>query len=94
MKSNLSSESLVSAAPNRVSSSVEDEVVILDLDAGVYYGLNSVGAWVWDSIQEPRRVADLQREVLERFDVERTRAERELMELLHELARAGLIEVA
>ena len=34
-----------------------DEVVLLNLRDGVYYGLDGVGARVWTLVQEPRTVA-------------------------------------
>ena len=43
-------------AKDQVSCEVADEVVVLDVKAGIHYGLNSVGARIWDLIREPRTV--------------------------------------
>jgi hypothetical protein len=90
----LSKRSRVSAAPGQVSSTVDGEAVILNTTTGVYYGLDRVGAWVWETIQTPRTVSELHRELLDAFDVDAERADRDLRNLLEELAAARLITVS
>lgn len=83
----------VVATPNQLSSDLAGEVIILDLSRGMYYGLDDVGALVWRSIQQPRTLASLREAVLAEYDVAPERCERDLHELLTDLAQAGLIEV-
>ena len=85
--------SMVVAAKDQVSADLSDEVVMLDLESGVYYGLDAVGARIWSLIQEPRAVGDIRDTLLEEYQVEPNRCERELLALLRELAAEGLIEV-
>ncbi len=93
MSERLSKSSVISAAPGQVSSTVEGEAVILNLETGVYYGLNPVGAWVWDAIQTPRTLAQIHEDLVAEFDVDIERGEQDLVALLEELAAARLIEV-
>jgi Coenzyme PQQ synthesis protein D (PqqD) len=53
MRRIVSLESTVVAAAEQVSSEIGEEVAILDLKAGTYYGLDAVGARIWELIQEP-----------------------------------------
>jgi hypothetical protein len=89
----LSIDSIVSAAREQVSSELAGEVVILNLRAGVYHGLESTGARVWQLIQKPRTVCDVRDVLLSEYDVEAGTCERDLLELLEELANHGLLEV-
>ena len=89
----LTKNSTVSAASSQVSSTGEGEVVILDVSTGVYYGLDPVGGCIWQSIQSPRTISDIHREMVEEFDVDADRGERDLLALLRDLADASLIEV-
>ena len=82
------------AIRDQLSSELGGETVILHLGAGVYYGLDEVGARVWVLLQRPRRVGDLCRELLAEYDVEAERCERAVLDLLAELSNAGLIEAA
>jgi hypothetical protein len=88
----LSSSSVVVATRDQLSSNLGGETVILHLGAGIYYGLDEVGARVWALLQQPRRVRDLCVLLLAEYDVEGERCERAVLELLAELSAAGLIE--
>jgi hypothetical protein len=83
----------VVAAADQVSADLDGEAAILNLRNGVYYGLNPVGARVWELVQEPGTVAALCDRLMEEFDVERGRCEEEVLALLTDLEGAGLIEV-
>ncbi len=85
--------STVVAAKDQVSSDLGGEIAILDLKAGVYYGLDAVGARIWSLIQEPRTVNEIRDILLEEYDVEPERCERDLVALLRRLADEELIEV-
>lgn len=89
----LSKHSVISAIKDQVSCDLEGEAVILNLASGVYYGLNTVGAYVWHSIQQPKTVKEILRLVLEEYEVEPARCETDLMNLLKNLQGAGLINV-
>jgi hypothetical protein len=89
----VSGSSTVVAPKDQVSSDLGGEVAILDLKAGVYYGLDAVGARIWSLIQEPRTVNEIRDILLEEYDVEPERCERDLLALLRRLADEGLVEV-
>jgi hypothetical protein len=93
MTETISKTSTVSAMPGQVSSTVEGEAVILNVETGIYYGLNPVGAWVWDVLQTPTTVAQLLEGLIAEFDVDEERGETDLLALLDDLAGASLIEV-
>jgi hypothetical protein len=82
------------AARDQVSTELEGEAVILSLADGVYYGLDGVGALVWERLGEPCSVAELLHAVTSAFDVERETAERDLLALLGELAERRLVTEA
>ena len=81
----LSLDSTIMISPDAVYSDIEDEVVILNPTNGEYYGLNPVGALVWKLAQSPVKVSS--------FEVSPEECERDLLELLEDMAGQGLIEV-
>jgi hypothetical protein len=85
---------VVVAAKDQVSSDLGDDAVILNLKTGIYHGLDSVGARIWSLIQESRSVNDILNTLLQEYEVEPDRCERELVALLQKLGDAGLIEVS
>ena len=93
MKKELSLNSTVSIAKDVVSCDLVDEAAILNMKDGVYYGLNPVGAWIWNLIQKPMKVNEILDRLLEEYDVEKDVALKDMMELLEQLLENELIEV-
>jgi hypothetical protein len=89
----ISSTSLVKVVQEQVSTTLDDEAVILNLKDGVYYGLNPLGARIWNLLLEDRTVGEIQNIIIEEYEVEAERCERDLLQLLNELAAKGLIVV-
>lgn len=87
----LSGRETVVAAKEQVSCNLAEDAVVLDLKAGVYYGLNSVAARVWSLLQEPKTVQEIRDAILDEYDVDPDRCERDLFALLRELAAKELI---
>jgi Coenzyme PQQ synthesis protein D (PqqD) len=93
MKRAVSERSTVVAAKGQVSSDLGGEVAILDLDAGMYYGLEEVGARIWELVQEPRLVEEIQATILKEYEVDPARGRHDVLALLQELVDKGLVEV-
>ena len=94
MDASLSVHSIVSASPEQVSCPLGDEAAILNLNNTVYYGLNPVGARVWNLLQQrPRTIGELRDLLIEEYDVEAGRCEADLLELLQKMRTEGLIQV-
>ena len=89
----LTDESLVVVSPNQVSCDLSGEAAILQLKAGMYFGLDKVGARIWNLLGEPIRVGILRDVILNEYDVAPDECETDLLELLGELLKNGLIEV-
>ena len=93
MTDEISLDTVIACAPSQVSSTLGDEAAVLDMNRGVYYGLDPVGTRVWKLIQEPRSVAEVRDALLAEYEVEPLRCEQDLLKLLTELRDAGLIEI-
>jgi hypothetical protein len=70
-----------------------DEVVILSLRNGGYFGLNPVAARVWEMLQEERLVIEIRDMLLREYAVEEEHCTRELVTLLEHFAEWELIEL-
>lgn len=93
MDTALAMDSVVSAVDNQVSCPLGEEAAILNLKNNVYYGLDSVGARVWNLLQQPRSVTDMRNALLDEYEVDAERCERDLLGLLEKMLNEGLIEV-
>ncbi|NDJ21572.1 lasso peptide biosynthesis PqqD family chaperone [Nostoc sp. B(2019)] len=94
MPVNLSTDySKVVAAKNQIFSELQGEAVILDINSGVYYGLNQVGASIWNLIQAPKTVKEIRDALLTEYEVDSQACETDILVLLEDLATKGLIEI-
>ena len=82
------------AVKDQVTADVSGEAVILHLEKGMYYGLDPVGATVWSLIQTPKTFAEIRDAIVDEFDVEADRCERDLNDLLKDLQTNGLVETS
>lgn len=89
----LSGSTIIKVSKDYVYCNVEDEMVLLGLEDGIYYGLNPVGAFIWEQIKEPKTIDEVRDAVLAEYDVEKGECERDLFELLRELVEKGIVVV-
>jgi hypothetical protein len=70
---------------------VDDELVLLDLTAGTYFGVNESGSAIWGLLRRRCSAADAAAELSARFDVDAGRARADVDRFVGRLASAGLI---
>jgi Coenzyme PQQ synthesis protein D (PqqD) len=77
----------------QMSSSLGDEVVILNHKDGVYYGLEEVGMLVWEQLQAaPQTVENLTEKVCNVYDIEPSLCQADIQNLLADLIKEKLVE--
>jgi hypothetical protein len=86
-------DSLLRAASDQVHCNLGEELVILGMKTGVYYGLNPMGTRVWKLLQNPISFGELIRTLLEEHDVEADRCQREVSDFVEQLLKEELIVV-
>lgn len=72
---------------------LDDEMVILDLEAESYFGLDDVGATMWDHLIAAESIAAAYETLLEEFEVEPETLRADLESLVAQLAEARLLEI-
>jgi hypothetical protein len=85
---------VIVAAKQQVSTDLGQEVAILGLTHGVYYGLDGVGAELWKLIQQPRRFEEIRTVLAGHYDVAVDRLDLDLRDLLADMLARELIEVS
>ncbi|HEV3485676.1 MAG TPA: PqqD family protein [Vicinamibacterales bacterium] len=70
---------------------VGEEMVLLDFQSGMYYGLDPVGVRIWQLIVESRPLGEIVATLLEEYDVPREQLEADIDALVRELEQRGLV---
>jgi hypothetical protein len=78
---------------DKLSTELDGETVILELESGTYSGLDEVGTSIWKLLEQPISFQEICREIMAEYDVETDVCRTDLIAFFHELAGSGLISV-
>ena len=81
----------IEVSDNVVAREVGGETMLLDLASGTYFGLDAVGGRFWQLLEEGKSPSTARDVMLEEYDVGADQLERDLENLLAELAANGLV---
>ena len=73
---------------------VGGEAVLLDVESGLYFGLDEVGARIWQLLVAGATKESVVDQLLEEYDVERSQLHADVTSFLAALAAKGLTEGA
>jgi len=90
----ISLNSTIKRNPELVSSNVDGEKVMMSIESGEYFGLDSVGSRIWELIENPIQVEKLIELLLDEFDVEKEQCEADTVDFLDQLFEKRLIIIS
>ena len=70
---------------------LDDELVLLDTQSGVYFGLDAVGARIWRLLDSGTHQSEIVSELEKEFNVAAEQLRSDVEELVRDLTNAGLI---
>ncbi|MGB3710762.1 MAG: PqqD family protein [Erythrobacter sp.] len=80
------------ASEDVVARQMEGETVLLDLNSGLYFGLDPVGGRIWELLAgQPHTLGDIADRIEDEFDAPRDRIANDLIALAKELRERELI---
>ena len=75
-----------------IAKMVGTEMVLLDYDRGIYYGLNPVGARVWQLLREGSTPEEIIARLTDEYDVAPATLEADVAALLRDLEAKELVD--
>lgn len=69
------------------------DIVMMDLEKGRYFSLNSVGSRIWELIEEPVQINQVVDSLLEEYEITRNECEENVLEFLNKLEEAQIISI-
>jgi hypothetical protein len=76
-----------------IATTVDEEVVVLSIRAGAYFGFSSVGSEIWNMLTEPRRVGQIIELLSQTHDVDMDIMTRDVTLFLQTLIERRLLRV-
>ncbi len=71
---------------------IEDEAVLVDREEGEVLRLNPIGAEIWKTIDGKRTLTEIIDHVYQTFEVDRKRAQKDVIRFVKKLLRRELVE--
>ncbi|MDR2037957.1 MAG: lasso peptide biosynthesis PqqD family chaperone [Bacteroidales bacterium] len=86
-------DQLIQRQPEMVFSRIDEEVVMMSIETGEYYGLNPVATRIWELLENPLTFDTLIDALLQEFDIDRDTCCEEVESFLKKLQEKRLIIV-
>jgi len=85
-------EAFIKKAKSLEWKTIGQETVILSTKTMSFYHLNETATFIWKSINRKRRVSEIARKLIDKFDVSKSVVEKDLNKTLSSFSKKGLIE--
>lgn len=82
---------LIAVQREVVDCKLGDGTALLDLKSNIYFGLNEVGAFVWNNLSQPVTFGQLCRMTEDEFGADTERVSEDLSSLVSRMDAAGLV---
>jgi hypothetical protein len=76
-----------------IQSTIGEEVVMLDMDSGFYFGLNSVASIIWRKLEKEISFEEIISELLEDYNIDEVTCENETRIFLNQLLEKNIIKL-
>ena len=84
-------DTTITQVKDLLSADLDDEIVMMNIERGAYYGLDAIGSHVWTLIENPISVSDLCDNLLLEFDVEPETCHQDVLIFLNRMYELGTI---
>ena len=89
----LSSADRVLRVSGVLAADVDGETVIMDVEKGLYFGLDAIGSDIWKRLATPISAAELAAELVKDYEAEVAIIEADVSALFKRLIEQGLVEI-
>jgi Coenzyme PQQ synthesis protein D (PqqD) len=89
----LTLKSIVQRDPEVIASEADQDLIMVSLTTGSYYGISDVAREIWEAIERPKKVSDLVDDLTSNYHIDPCSCEEQTMSFLEALLEEGLLQV-
>ena len=89
----LNLDSIVQRDPDVMAAEADQDLVMVSIANGLYYGVSDIAREIWVAIEHPKKISDLIDDLLATHNVDRARCEEETLSFLEDLLTEHLLQV-
>jgi hypothetical protein len=76
-----------------IAAEADQDLIMVSLAKGSYYGISDVAREIWNAIEHPRRVSDLINDLTASYHIDSLSCEEQTLSFLEALWDEGLLQV-
>ena len=80
--------------PDLLAVPMDGDLVMMSISKGTYYGINPVGAVIWDALQTPQTLEQLCQVVVKEFDVDVETCAKDVSNFVAQMLDAKVVQYA
>jgi DNA-directed RNA polymerase delta subunit len=89
----LKPEDRLSRSAEMLSTELDEETVLMSIDAGAYYGMEKTARFIWEKLKTPMTFSALVDEMVKEYEIAPEDCAADLQGFLAEMEREGLLHV-
>ena len=86
-------DSIVQRDPEVIAAEADQELIMVSIPTGHYYGVSDVAREIWDAIEQPKKISDLVNDLTASYRIDRLSCEEQTLSFLEALLDEGLLQV-
>ena len=87
----ISKKSKLVQNPDIIDSQIDDEIVMMDVEKGAYFGLDPVGSSIWGIMEKPHSIDDVTAKLTQEYDVKANQCKADIKPFLERLIKTKLL---
>lgn len=87
----LNSETLIARNKDILANLVGDEVVMMDMGKGKYFGVNKTGSYIWQLLEQPATIGELCDRLVADFGISKEQCTNELKPFIEQMQKENII---
>lgn len=90
----LNADSKIARSEGMVEAEIDGETVMMSVEQGSYYGLDSIASRIWALIESPKSIREICEQLVLEYEVEMDQCQDDVMGFLHEMAERKVIQLS
>jgi hypothetical protein len=90
---NITSETIISRSESMLTNDLGDDIVMMDIDEGSYYGLASVSARIWELTETPVSIASICETLISEYDVPKDKCQQEVTNFVEDMLNRKIVQL-
>lgn len=84
---------IVQRDPEIIAAEADQDIVMVSIANGAYYGVSHVAREIWAAIEHPKKISDLIDDLAASYNVDRSSCEEQTLSFLEDLLTERLLQV-